>query len=66
MKLNKEELEILSECILSKMREVSGIKPTTQTLKDAIQSELDELRYLNSIVCDELNKIQVESNNTEE
>ena len=65
MKLNKEELEILSECILTKMKEVSSIKPTTQALTDAIQSELDELQYLNSVVCEELKKIQLDSNNTE-
>ena len=65
MLLNKEELEILSECILSKMKEVSSIKPSTEALAIAIQSELDELQYLNSVVCDDLKKIQEESNNTE-
>ena len=65
MQLEKEELEILSECILCKMKEISSIKPVSNALSVAIQSELDELQYLNSVVCDELKKIQKESNTTE-
>lgn len=65
MKLSKEELEILSECLLSKMREISNIKPVSNALSVAIQSELEELQNLNSVVCDELKKIQANSNITE-
>ena len=65
MQLEKEELEILSECILCKMKEISNIKPVSNALSEAIKSELDELQYLNSVVCDELKKIQKESNTTE-
>jgi hypothetical protein len=65
MKLSKEELEILSECILCKMKEISNIKPVSNALTVAIQSELEELQYLNSVVCGELKKIQEESNYTE-
>jgi hypothetical protein len=65
MVLNKEELEILSECLLCKMKEISSIKPVSNAISVAIQSELDKLQYLNSVVCNELKKIQEESDTTE-
>ena len=65
MTLNQEELKILSECILYKMREIWEIKPVSNALMVAINSELELLRNLNSVVCNELKKIQEESDTTE-
>ena len=62
--LNEEELEMLSECILYKMKEISSIKPISPALSIAIQSELEILQNLNSVICVEMEKIQENSNNT--
>ncbi len=44
MTLNQVELKILSECFLCKMRKISTIKPVSNALSAAIQSELEELQ----------------------
>ena len=54
MNLNKKELEILSDCLLSKMKDVSEIRPVSKKLQDAINSELKILQELNSRVAQEL------------
>jgi hypothetical protein len=65
MTFNREKLEILSECIPCKMKEISSINPFKEALSIVVKSELDELQYLNSVVRDELSKLQTKSNYTE-
>lgn len=64
MNLNEEELTIISDCILSKIEELSKVKNVSTRLWESIHSELEVLQKLNSGVCDELLKVQEESNNT--
>jgi len=66
MNLNQEDLEMLSECILCKMNEVSSIKPVSPALAEAIQSELELLQNLNSMVCKELQLLNKKANSTEQ
>lgn len=44
MTLNQELLKILLECILCKLRQISTIKPVSNALSVAVQSELEELQ----------------------
>lgn len=44
MTQNKKLLKILLKCILCKLREISTIKPVSNALSVAIQSELEELQ----------------------
>ena len=64
MNLNEEELTIISDCILTKIEELSKVKNVSTKLWESIHSELEVLQKLNSGVCDELQKVQEESNNT--
>jgi len=50
MNLNKESLEILSDCILSKMEQISSIKNVSKQLTVFISEELKILQQLNSKV----------------
>jgi len=55
MKLTKEQLEMLSDCILSKMghiRDVANIRGLVETSNEVIE----ELHKLNTIICNELAK----------
>jgi len=65
MNLNKESLEVLSDCILSKMEQISTIKNVSKQLTVFISEELKILERLNSQVCKELHNKKEPSNNTE-
>ncbi len=54
MNLNKESLEILSDCILSKMEQISKVNKVSTQLSNSINKELQMLQELNSKVCKEL------------
>ena len=54
MNLNQEALELLSDCILSKMEQISKINKVSTQLSDSINKELQMLKELNTMVCKEL------------
>lgn len=66
MNLNKESLEILSDCILSKMEQISKINKVSTQLSVSINNELQMLKELNTRVCKELHNITVSSKITEQ
>ena len=66
MNLNKESLEVLSDCILSKMEQISKINKVSNQLSDSINKELQMLQELNTKVCEELHNKTKSSNITEQ
>jgi len=54
MNLNQEKLLVISDCILSKIEELSKVKNVSTELWDSIYSEIEVLQKLNSKVCEEL------------
>ena len=56
MKLTKEQLETLSNCILSQMQIVRGTSGLSTVLDIAINQALEKLQALNHIICNELEK----------
>jgi len=66
MNLNQEALEILSDCILSKMEQISKINKVSTQLSDSINKELQMLKELNTKVCKELHNKMEPSNSTEQ
>ncbi len=66
MNLNKESLEVLSDCILSKMEQISKINKVSTQLSDSINKELQMLQELNTKVCEELHNKTKSSNITEQ
>ena len=65
MNLNQEALEVLSDCILSKMEQISKINKVSNQLSDSINKELQTLQELNTKVCKELDNRKESSYNTE-
>ena len=57
MKLTKEQLEILSECIYNQMNHIGNTRTTTKGLINSIKRELKKLQELNHIICNELERI---------
>ena len=60
MELTKEQLETLSDCILNEMTELIRIRDTfrsNKTLSDSVGKEVDKLKNLNSIICNQLEKV---------
>jgi len=66
MNLNKVALEVLSDCIISKMEQISSIKNVSKQLTVFISEELKILQQLNSKVCEELHNKTKSSNITEQ
>jgi len=66
MNLNQEALEVLSDCILSKMEQISKINKVSNQLSDSINKELQMLQELNTKVCEELHNKTKSSNITEQ
>jgi len=66
MNLNKEALEILSDCILSKMDQISKINKVSIQLSDSINKELQMLKEFNTKVCTELHNKTKSSKITEQ
>ncbi len=66
MNLNQEALEVLSDCILSKMEQISKINNISTQLSDSINKELQMLEELNSKVCKELDSKKNPSKITEQ
>lgn len=66
MNLNKESLEVLSDCILSKMEQISKINKVSTRLTDSINKELQLLKELNTKLCTELHNKTKSSNITEQ
>ena len=54
MNLNQEALELLSDCILSKMEKISKINKVSTLLSDSINIEIQMLQVLNKKVYYEL------------
>ena len=60
MELTKEQLETLSDCILNEMTELIRIQyslRSNKTLSDSVGKEVDKLKNLNSIICNQLEKV---------
>jgi len=66
MNLNQEALELLSDCILSKMEQISKINKVSTQLSDSINKELQMLKELNTMVCKELHNKKESSIITEQ
>ena len=64
MNLKQEELEVLSDCILSKMEQLSKIIIASEQLMNSIRKEVQMLERLNSKVCNELQYTKEQSSNT--
>jgi len=65
MNLNQEALEVLSDCILSKMEQISKINKVSNQLSDSINKELQMLQELNTKVSKALHNKKESFNNTE-
>jgi len=56
MKLNKEQLEMLSDCILSKQANILNVCDI-KGIREKANEMLKELRDLNHLICDDIEEI---------
>ena len=56
MKLNKEQLEMLSDCILSKQANILNVCDI-KGIREKANEMLKELRDLNHLICDDIEEV---------
>ena len=56
MKLNKEQLEMLSDCILSKQANILNVC-YIKGIREKANEMLKELRDLNHLICDDIEEV---------
>ena len=57
IELSKEDIEIISNCILSEMSRKGNQAPITDNYEKSIKKLLKRLQAINSYLCDILKKI---------
>ena len=62
MKLNKEQLEMLSDCILSKQANILNVCDI-KGIREKANEMLKELRDLNHLICDDIEEVDTLNRN---
>ena len=58
MKLTKEQLKTLSDCILSEMKRVESLRGSSWVISNEVLNEAQrKLQEINHIICNELERI---------